>query len=250
MKKALKFISVALLAGAMLFNFTACSDDDDDDGGSSSSSISLPASVGENPFNGKTLKISDYKEYKFAADTYTFTDEDSNVIVYSYTYDADKSLIYSAVKKVTYKEDGQEFSWSNASEYESLAKSWGESGAELEKNVAEEKAQFSTKITQEYVISGDSIELSDYFDGSLPSNVCFYNYSSDFDVEIESGELEIKIGSTKYKAYPTFKDGSFSGKVFKRGANREYSSAGTIKCTEVPEDLASYKDKEITLKQN
>ena len=98
-----RMIMVAAAASAMAFAFVSCADDDGTE--YAAPVVELPASVGENPFAGKTFTNSYNTDdgattYVFSEKTYTAIwtrkNEDEFVTskdVYAYSYDAEKSLI-------------------------------------------------------------------------------------------------------------------------------------------------------------
>ena len=285
MKKALKSISAVLLAGAMLFNFAACSGDDDDnsDGGTGTPVVTLPDSKGENPFAGKTFSSNQGKEsYKM---TYTFSDKTVKYIeddtedgvketkTFNYTYDANKSLLYLSLINIKTESGGKTYSWSSAGELLRLQASVGYSitGDEYDFQKVQATNDFSLLYTYKYKITDEEIELDAYFDGKLPTYENFYFYDSTVDIELWRNTLEIEPNGLeiRYKGFPTFTTDSFEVTIFKveRDSNRNktYKKIGTIKgtyktegtgtdnCkiiltfTEMPDELSSYKDKEITL---
>lgn len=283
MKKALKSIAFALLSAAMLFNFAACSSDDDsgsDDGGSTT--VKLPESVGENPFKGKTLK--DYGEsYKFSDKTVDKTvdkTDGSYTETYGYTYNAETSVIYLKLKKVSMSYGGKTYSYSSANDWAKLASKLGNlSTDELEYQKAQMADDFATIKTYKYTITDDSIDLEEYFDGQLPTEEKFYTtYGTEIKyVTLKGTKLEFNESRTDYnEAYLKFSNDSFSGTAFHviyeryestktklgtiKGTYTLSSEEGTnylnetvtnwyltLKLTEVPEGLESYKDKEIKL---
>lgn len=282
MKKALKSISAVLLAGAMLFNFAACSSDDDgnSDGGTGTPVVTLPDSKGENPFAGKTFSEEDSDELKAE---WKFGDKSVNLVKYypkdnvtetetfSYTYDTEANLLYLALTKYSQDFNGQKISYSSVSEAESLAKKLGYTGTYLEMVKAETNTEFDIPRIYKYTLTGETADFKTYFDGNLPTYSSFsaYDYNSELSIELERGELQIEIANVRYKAIPTFKDGSFTGKLFKRMKHDEsitvlgtikgtYTTEGTgtsgckltLKFTEVPSDFESFKDKEIVLAQS
>lgn len=287
MKKALKSIAFALFSAAMLFNFAACSSDDDsgsDDGGSTT--VKLPESVGENPFKGKTLK--DYgKSYKFSDKTVDKTDDKtvdetdgSYTETYGYTYNAETSVIYLKLKKVSMSYGGKTYSYSSANDYVKQASKLGNLSAdELEYEKAQMADDFATIKTYKYTITDDSIDLDKYFDGQFPTEEKFYivNKPEGEDVTLKGTCLKFAKSYSEWReARLNFSNDSFTGTVFEvtysyysndakkigtvKGTYALSSEEGTnyfnepvtdwyltLKLTEVPEGLESYKDKEIKL---
>lgn len=289
MKKAFKKISFALFSAAILFNFAACSSGDGDSSGSGSgleippaTPVTLPESSGENPFKGKTLTVDRGYESSHTK-TYKFNDNGTSVDVnetyngvlesttsYTYTYDADKSLIYLGLTKLKTYYGSQSESWSSTSEYISKLKQYGENPTEYD--VAMMNNDFSLPRTYKYKISGSAIELDTYFNGQLPTNedFTFYDFMSGVSINLYENQLLITISGNDYiyDGYPTYNAGSFEVVIFKSLKNDDkpkYTKLGTIKgtyktegtgtenCkiiltfTEMPEELSSYKDKEVTL---
>lgn len=288
MKKALKSIAFALLSAAMLFNFAACSSDDDsgsDDGGSTT--VKLPESVGENPFKGKTLQLSSSytsTKYKFSDKTVDKSDSIADALgeteTYSYTYNAEKSVIYLKLKKVSMSYSGKTYSYSSANDWAKLASKLGNLSAdELEYEKAQMADDFATIKTYKYTITDDSIDLDKYFDGQFPTEEKFYivNKPEGEDVTLKGTCLKFAKSYSEWReARLNFSNDSFTGTAFEvtysyysndakkigtvKGTYALSSEEGTnyfnepvtdwyltLKLTEVPEGLESYKDKEIKL---
>lgn len=110
----------------MILPFASCSSDVDDN-----LSVTLPNSIGENPFTGKTFKgkiklsgdISSNTDFYYNDENWTFTentleateiDEDSiSKTIYRYTYNANDNLLYLAINRheISYTdESGETFS--------------------------------------------------------------------------------------------------------------------------------------------
>ena len=251
-KVGLKKMFVASLALAMIVSVASCKqDDDDDDGGSSSnssgSSVVLPSSVGDNVLKGKTWEQSEEgysKSYAFSNNTVTesesWTEEGesgSSSTVYNYTYDATKSVLYMSLKSVSNTYGDKTYSWSSTSEFKKLAEKEGESGTELDYDVARMTSEFNTALTFKYTVSDTTLKLVDYFTGSLPTAVNFSEHlDTDTYVEAYNGGFEFEgTASDKYYIYPTFADGPFTGTMYKRVRKESkkyvYTSLGTASGT-------------------
>ena len=243
------WFAALLLAAAFVFGFASCSsdsDDDDDDDSSSSSTTyaTLPSSVGTNELSSKswtyTSPHGNSKEtWTFNSDgTATFTENGNDdgetftqVRTYNYTYNSNSKLVYLGLKSFS----NGSVSCSSAAEYKSLAEKYGESGDELEEDVAEIAEEFATKLVFRYDIddTAKTLELIYYFDGELPTwvEMEYYNYDSSTSQSIyidgDDGGFEIKASSSssKYKIYPTFSNGTFSGTLFQKSSG--YTSLGT-----------------------
>ena len=232
--KYLRKIMAAAAASAMAFAFFGCSDEENDSE-NQISVVELPASVGENPFAGKTFtnggseesKESDIEEYGFW-DLTTWVFSDSTVLetetmwsdgkettwktVYRYSYDTEKALIYFAQKSNTI-ENG---TYSTLDEYAELLKKDGVSGTDLEAKVLNESCWISTMRTWKYKIEkGNILSLQNYFTGKLPSNVWFYNNDNAFSIDLWNGIFTISGDGWSSECYTTFEDGKFTGRIYR-----------------------------------
>lgn len=148
-------------------------------------------------------------------------------------------------------------------------KQYGENPTEYD--VAMMNNDFSLPRTYKYKISGSAIELDTYFNGQLPTNedFTFYDFMSGVSINLYENQLVIKISGNDYiyDGFPTFTADTFTVTIFKTKKKdyENYTKIGTIKgtyktegtgtdnCkiiltfTEMPEELSSYKDKEVTL---
>ena len=236
-----------LLAATLLFGFASCSsdsDDDDDDDNSSSSTAyaTLPSSVGTNELSSKswtyTSSSGNSKDtWTFNSDgTATFTENGNDdgetftqVHTYNYTYNSNSKLVYLGLKSFS----SNNVSYSSVAEAKTIMANYGLSGDELEKEVAEVALEFATKLVFRYDIdsTAKTLELIYYFDGELPTFVDmeYYSYDSSTSQSIyidgDDGGFEI-TSSSKYKIYPTFSNGTFSGTLFQKSSG-EYTSLGT-----------------------
>ena len=75
-------------------------------------------------------------------------------------------------------------------------------------------ALLSTKIIYQYEISDSNITFTDYFDGTLPTDVSFSGEKISFTEHRMYFRLD-KNDENLYFSYPTYKNGSFTGKVYK-----------------------------------
>ena len=207
--KLSKKILAALSAAALLATtalFSSCSDDEDDDK-NGTVYATLPESVGENPFKGKTWQITDTENdeegttcsWKFTDTTATYTESRSdyqNAETYKYSYDAEQKLLYLALQtdSHSWKEDGEwiSSSWSSAEEYIELFKKDDEEAWESLTEAGKEchleyfKQEFSTLEVRKYTIGEDnSLTLERYFDGNLPTK-CWFKKDID-ENELPSG---------------------------------------------------------------
>ena len=256
--KLSKKILAALSAAALLATtalFASCSDDEDDDK-NGTVYATLPESVGENPFKGKTWQYtsgSGKRTYKWSftdtTATYTKSDESetyyTNIETYKYSYDANQKLLYLAFQSESWTEDGETTSWSSVEEYEELikkeAEEYGESlsDVELECELEWVKQEFSTLEVNKYTIDDDgSLTLEDYFDGNLPTKCSFYKDfgESELTEEYTGGEISLDeicfndSDSTSYSYEYNLSFNSeaktFSGKLYssqKRADGEEWS---------------------------
>jgi len=240
-KKVLHCLEVTLLFAALVFSFVSCKNNDDDEDTTSAEkpAVTLPESKGENIFKGKvwtrtTSNSSRTYTYTFADDTVTYRRDNSdgswNIRTYNYSYNADSSLLYLSYKAF---ENSKGLSYSSVSEYEAKQKEKGITGDTLADYVAYTKAEFDTKIIYKYVLSGNEISFFDYFDGTLPT----YAYFSADTIEKDGKEYGLynmngyiliddnaSYGTNEqitFELYPTFSNGSFSGKLYKCIYNTE-----------------------------
>ena len=244
-------LAVAALLAASMFalTFVSCEndDDDDDDSGSSGSSVTLPASKGTNEFSGKTWRDScggtdgGSAVIAYTASTATLTstyteggETSTTVATYNYSYDSESKLLYLALTKESSTYGGETYTWSSANEFKSVASKAGESGDELAKDVAEKAVEFAAKRVFKYTISGSTLTLTDYFDGTLPTLADFYARPSSLDIDTHDGGFEFD-GESRYYLYPSFSAGVFSGTLYQRIWNddgeKTYKAVGTASGT-------------------
>ena len=251
--KLSKKILAALSAAALLATtalFASCSDDEDDDGKNGTVYATLPESVGENPFKGKTWQYtsgSGKRTYKWSftdtTATYTKSDESetyyTNIETYKYSYDANQKLLYLAFQSESWTEDGETTSWSSVEEYEELikkeAEEYGESlsDVELECELEWVKQEFSTLEVNKYTIDDDgSLTLEDYFDGNLPTKCDFYKEfgESELPSEYTSGDIsldEIWFEDSDRTDYRYYYDLSFNSEA-KTFSGKLYSQTSAV----------------------
>lgn len=218
--------------------------------------VTLPESIGENPFAGKTFTLEGSSSEKMR--TWNFTNDTATEIyartkkgetktetsVYRYSYDANQKLLFLALESSSDKDDKGEFSYSSVAEYEVLLKKMvaekGEtlSNEALERMLAMCASQFDTMEVYQYEISENLIILTKYFNGSLPTVVHFSTESETpiyIDYNDAKGMIYIKLSdNTLYEFYPTFSNNSFSGKMYKGlwdGDKENRTSVGTVEGT-------------------
>ncbi len=275
--KLSKKILAALSAAALLATtalFASCSDDEDDDGKNGTAYMTLPESVGENPFAGKTWKYqrtSNGKEYShswsFTDTTATYTESETDyqwIETYKYSYDANQNLLYLALQSESesWTEDGEwiSYSWSSVEEYIEQMKKWyeeeGESLSDVELESALEycKQEFSTRGVKKYTIGDDgSLTLEDYFDGNLPTKCDFYKGfdESELPSEYTSGSIHIDCISLydseydySYEYYLSFNSEAktFSGNMYswKSSKDDEFTTKlGTVTGTYTTEGIGT-----------
>jgi len=244
--KLSKKILAALSAAALLATtalFSSCSDDEDDDGKNGTAYVTLPESVGENPFKGKTWQITSTENKEEMTISWAFTDTTAtntesetdyqHIYTYMYSYDANQNLLYLALQSESWTEDGETTSWSSEKEYEELlkkeAEEYGESMSEeelkweLELELEWEMQDFSTRGVKKYTIDDDgSLKLENYFDGNLPTACGFYQKRDESDL---SGYVELNLHSFyssdseyeyTYNYFPSFntETKTFSGNMY------------------------------------
>jgi len=248
MRKIKQFVYALVIISAVLcivFGFLACSNDDESNDTAASPYAALPASVGTNPFSGKTWILSwwydESEKWIFGTDSlqrvttssdidYDYDTAAITIKYYNYSFDSENSLLYLAKTKEVFVDSyGSTYSYSNAEEYRAYCASKGISGIELDNNTAEMTAEFATKVVYRYTIDEDkeSLTLIDCFDGRLPTSAFF---SADFeddaaisDVYVDKGEIVILADVNHYYICPSFtatssSEGTFSGIMYKRYA--------------------------------
>ena len=280
--KAIKSISALLLLSMLAVGVTSCSDggsgddnknstnassgtnqsgdnsgtnNDGKNSGESTSAttpkVTLPESVGENPFAGKTFTLEGSSSEKMR--TWNFTNDTATEIyartkkgetktetsVYRYSYDANQKLLFLSFKSYSEKSVDRTYTFSSVAEYEEiLRKNSVYSGEALERMLAMCASQFGTMEVYQYEISENSIILTKYFNGSLPTVVHFSTESETpiyIDYNDAKGMIYIKLSdNTLYEFYPTFSNNSFSGKMYKGlwdGDKENPTSIGTVEGT-------------------
>lgn len=240
--KKISVLFAALLAISLVgFGFVSCSDDDDDGGpsGGSSATATLPANVGTNEFSGKTWTLSSGSSsvtLAFTDSTLKWTDtkgSSTNVDNFKYTYNSTEKLLYLAY---TSRIMGTT-TVNSVSDYVNYVKSMTTAAGGTwtsgmnEYHTAAGTARFKTPVIFSYSIDGTSLKLSGYkyFDGTLPTEAEFEKSLDSGYIEIGgSGIIKMMISGTKYYSWPTYSNGSFSGKLFN---SDKYTVIGTISGT-------------------
>ena len=268
-KKILAALSAtALLATTALF--ASCSDDEDDDK-NGTTYVTLPESVGENPFAGKTWKYQRTSNGKEYSHSWSFTDttatnsngEEETTYTYKYSYDANQNLLYLVLQSEGWTEDGETISWSSVEEYEEEMKKeseeegWSVSEATIECELEDVKQEFSTLEVNKYTIDDDgSLKLEDYFDGNLPTKCSFYKDfgESELPSEYTSGSIlldQIRLEDSDRTDYRYYYDLSFnseaktfSGKLYSqtRAVEEEWSDItklGTVTGSYITEGIGT-----------
>lgn len=260
----------------------------------------LPASSGENPFKCKNFKSNEGGLIfgDTTVEAIDGNDKYTSTRTYDYSYDTKTFLLYLTLKKVEevkyeweevngiYQVEevpGTRMSWSNVKEAYALMKKFGESDIQIKMDVESVKTDFSNLRIYKYTINDDineswgSLSVTPYFDGDLSTGFWGLSFSNEEgEIELNTCWLRFRLDRqedafTYYRAYPSFKDGKISGKIFSEVGtsddSMEYSAAGTIagtyttegtgtsgckitlKFTELPAALESYKNQEIVLTQ-
>lgn len=225
-------------------------------GGTSSAATTLPASVGENPFSGKTyttlggkLEFSDttVKITGFSVSSSSFgggkevvevNEEQYWIYEYNYSYDTTNQVLYLITTSYETKEKYEiptNGKISSVEEYVNLYKNnitssdesaWDSDTESYWKEYA--GRFFSNVYAKKYEIDGDKLTLSDYFTGKLP-----------ITFEVGTGtEPNIDFKSTRFRipgfeSFPDFNNGTFTGTAYKRSSYtlKTYQKAGTISGT-------------------
>lgn len=197
--------------------------------------VTLPESVGENPFAGKTFsEIITGGDAERKTRTWNFTDSKASEVendsrwngistsVYRYSYDANQKLLFLALESSSGKDDKGESSYSSVAEYEVLLKKMvAEKGKTLSNEALEIELakcanEFATMVVYQYEISDSSISFSDYFAGTLPTIVNFWG--DKITLRKKEGIWLWPEGSTGngdgyHCEAPVYSDGTFTGKL-------------------------------------
>ena len=272
MKKNALFAAAIALSAALL-PFVSCSDDEEESEKLETVYAELPASVGENPFAGKTWEYTsnysdgEYEYYwAFTNDTAVYTYSRSyggetriETSTYSYTYDAEKSLLFLGLKSYKYdsSDDSKDWEYSSAEElrelydkdYEEELAEAKEEGLELtdeqkkalkafyDSELADMILEFSLVDTKKFEIADNKVKFTYYFDGKIPS-LCSFRYyengsdcwycsnSLSFWFRTEEGSIDFHLEDLKMS------DGKFSGDVTSWDWNTyTFKTYGTAKGT-------------------
>ena len=200
--KALKKICTALMLLAFAFVFASCSSgsDDDDDNGS----------VGENVLAGNSYRYSKSNDDKTKTVTYAFKDdtvtetrvekktgksEETEITEYSYTYDADKGLLY--LKVVSWTCNGTKMASMN-DVYEFFAKDLGCSVEEAKQEFGDED-MFAEKTTMCYFVKDNgNILLGNYFANDADVKNSNFQCAAETTIRAKFDSEKIEInGATK-----------------------------------------------------
>ena len=210
--------------------------------------VTLPDSVGENPFAGKM-----FSEEK-STTTWTFTLSSVTAVKgksgkqeiekYSYSYDAENNLLFLGLTDGELKAGEWSGAYSSPDEYIKIMKEYAAvlnyelSETYLEELLESVTSKFATMVVYQYEISENSIILTKYFNGSLPTVVHFSTESETpiyIDYNDAKGMIYIKLSdNTLYEFCPTFSNNSFSGKMYKGlwgGDKENRTSVGTVEGT-------------------
>ena len=253
-------------------------------------SVTLPASVGENPFKGKTFTNGEEYRWIFSDQENTVKEEihkpgrEDSWRIYNYSYNAQKNVIYLAFKTS---------SWGDSS-YSSLAEYW-EIAKEMIKEMMKENPDkpvsedmiestlksmarvFSTIEVYQYKISEGTIAFIHYYDPACPNYSGFWCFDETEEagfrtlINFKRGEglwLWPKGSSGNGDGYhcilPEMKDGQLSGDIYYEDemigtlkATYTVSGEGTSDCTmtikfsELPEIMTDFTTgKEYLLSNN
>lgn len=202
--------------------------------------------VPENSFPGQTFTEPSYdysdeysKTWKFDKDTVSITTErsiDSSnvqtvVETYNYVPDEENSLLTLKLKGRSFKDSSQEISYASLEKAKDLLKKTY-TGDKLAFEEDSLTAEFNTPILYKYDISdafssydkktngyvthyGNFINTYLYFDGNLPTIEEFRDNDDTVPVKLYGVELIFDDNETSYRSCPTFKDGKFSGTLYK-----------------------------------
>ncbi|MCR5126139.1 MAG: hypothetical protein K6B43_13255 [Treponema sp.] len=212
--------------------------------------VTLPESVGENPFSGKAFKGNEWEwDGSSGKRTWTFSDSiateiyesykngilfESGETEYRYTYDASQNLLYLALKAETYDDyiDGKkvrEITHNGFIDYMLLILA---NGADEDFAYADAYSLYSVPYCMQYEINEDKIKLERYFDGTLPTQTGFSYHNNNYKPSISIGDgaadLKFRYDGKRFVdcPKPTYSDGNISGKVYK-----DYKLLGEIEGT-------------------
>ena len=219
----------------------------------------LPASVGTNPFKGKTFtdgdEIDDFGfcrddesssiTYSFSEDTVVYSENakfyDSGenyslTATYKYSYDATNKLLYLGLLSFSFESGDKQYS---------TLKEWHDSKLEGLSDVAlqfqqdKNKSEYdylSRQITKTYMRHGNTYRFEEYFTGSLPVGYLFFRYNNLNTIGVWASYIRIEIDSSRYYlCYPEFIDNAFSGTLYEVSRHGEeyvpVSVVGTLSGT-------------------
>lgn len=183
----------------------------------------LPNSVGENPFVGKAFTVSAGNGNDTPLSTWSFTNNQAtysntignitNTWTYNYTYNTENNLLYLALTEMTLQGH-------TINSFSSMIDYLSSISPNLSTATDERKRYFMNSIVtgdtfnkqvHQYSISGNTLNLTRYFDGFLPSNC---NFSND-NINLYSGCLQSRNQMNGYACFGcTFNDGIISGTLF------------------------------------
>ena len=250
-KKILAAVSIVALAASAAF-FASCTDDEDDEK-ITTPHATLPESVGANLFAGKTWEMSDISDgqevdsecWKFSDTMATWRHEyyrDGELFadnyVYNYSYNADENLLYLSFQSAFGTDDGGEWSYASLEDVKKLCEEYGYSSVATEMELEWAEQDFSTLKIKKFTIDGESLKLENYFDGSLPTLCKFEKEFTEDELLYEDSSISygyVRLDRVivytssdhSYIYYPTFKNGSFSGKVYDEDVNTLGTISGT-----------------------
>lgn len=201
--KALKKICTALMLLAFAFVFASCSSgsDDDDDNGS----------VGENVLAGNSYRYSKSNDDKTKTVTYAFKDdtvtetrvekktgksEETEITEYSYTYDADKGLLY--LKVVSWTSDGTKMTSMNDVYKFFVNEGYGSTVEEAKEFFGDEDMFAETTTMCYFVKDNGNILLGNYFANDADVKNSNFQCAAETTIRAKFDSEEIEInGATK-----------------------------------------------------
>ena len=260
MKKISKVLLALMAASFVLFG-TGCSNDSSDSSESGVVVPTLPASVGENVFSGKTISDGNTK-YVATDSTYDVYNKVSSSWekekTYKYTYNADTKILSCRLEKM-YNGNMEATAGNLYSVINSMASAY--SDVILEQNKEYLLKMFSVVNEYEVTISGTEVSIKQHFTGDVTKN--FHVSSSMFSGDMTSLGSQ---GENSYDSHivftPNFNttDKTFSANFYisenedavklgtAKGTYEVGESSVTLTFTSVPEH--SFTDKDLQIKEN
>ena len=221
MEKVVKFLA-ALTAITLALAFTACDSSDANTDSGNNTSSNLPASVGTNPFKGKTFEYFDkYSDSNYWYYKYTFSDDGNMITYYEYDSHDDEEREHKYKCSVNAKEHTLSWQYENYKEImEEFEKAIPESLEHFEERWREEGSS-DEKIAEKLKEWEEMMRKSAYLQYAK-----VYTFSYTYDSAKGTLDL-VEVFDEQYTSFYYEKDGSnYSNFTISwAGVNMYYNSA-------------------------